>query len=125
MLQGSVLGIKHKFVRGTHSASKVSHFQEVARCITSMHEAGIVHGDIRCFNMLRPHPNSDPVPDRITRSCLIDFDLCGKPGIDQYPPVYASKVDDNVFVRSGKPCQNMETVQDLIAPMRYNPTTEM
>jgi len=110
--RGSVVVIKYKFVAGTHFASKVSHFQQVARCITSMHEADIVHGDIRGFNMLHPHPSPNTVSDAITRSCLIDFDLCGKPGVDKYPPGYASKVDDNVFARSGKQCQSMEKFHD-------------
>ena len=110
--RGSVVVIKYKFVAGTHFASKVSHFQQVARCITSMHEADIVHGDIRGFNMLHPHPSPNTVSDAITRSCLIDFDLCGKPGVDKYPPGYASKVDDNVLPRSGKKCQSMEKCHD-------------
>jgi hypothetical protein len=52
---GSVRVIKYKFVNGTHYASKVSHFQEIARCLEEMHKAGFVHGDVRGFNMLHPY----------------------------------------------------------------------
>jgi hypothetical protein len=72
---GSGLVIRYPFINGTHFASKISHFQDIAQCISTMHDAGIVHGDIRGFNMLHPHP--EPVPGGMTKSCLIDLDLCG------------------------------------------------
>jgi hypothetical protein len=104
--KGSVLVIKYKFVRGTHFASRASHFQEIATCIKSMHKKGIVHADIRGFNMLHP------VPGGIEKSCLIDFDLCGSPEEDQYPPGYASEVKDNVYPRYGREGSLLEKVHD-------------
>eukprot|EP00978_Attheya_sp_CCMP212_P019115 scaffold53159_cov34-Attheya_sp.AAC.1 len=69
--KGSVLVIKYDFVNGTHFASRVSHFEAIAEWITKMHKDGIIHGDIRGFNMLHPHPKS--VPGGIEESLLIDF----------------------------------------------------
>jgi hypothetical protein len=108
--RGSVQIIKYEFVNGTHFASRVSHFQQIARCIEDMHKAGIVHGDIRGFNMLHPHPG--PGPGRIQQSRLIDFDLCGSPGVDVYPPGYSSRVMDNKYSRSGRANQKMEMYHD-------------
>jgi hypothetical protein len=75
--RGSMLIIKYPLVKGTHFASKASNFQEIAACIASMHAVGLVHGDIRGFNILHP------VEGGIETSRLIDFDLSGKAGIDQ------------------------------------------
>jgi hypothetical protein len=44
---GLVLVIRYNLINGTHFASKISHFQDIAQCISTMHDAGIVHGDIR------------------------------------------------------------------------------
>jgi hypothetical protein len=108
--RGSILVIKYKFINGTHFASRASHFQAISRCISAMHEAGIVHADIRGFNMLHPHPV--PVDGGIKSSRLIDFDLCGTPGKDKYPPGYASDVRDNCFSRSGRPGSIMQEIDD-------------
>jgi hypothetical protein len=110
--KGSVLVIKYKFVNGTHFASRASHFQAVAQQIASMHAAGIVHADIRGFNMLHPHPHTEPVHDGILKSRLIDFDLCGSSRIDTYPPGFASHIKDNMFSRRGRPGEIMMEEDD-------------
>jgi hypothetical protein len=106
---GSVRIIKYSFVNGTHFASKVSHFQEIARCIKEMHNAGIIHGDVRGFNVLHPHPT--PVEGNIEKSLLIDFNLCGAPG-DKYPPGYSTTVTENKFTRRGTAKRDMKMCHD-------------
>ena len=108
--RGSVIVIKYKFVDGTHIASKVSHFREIAYCISCMHQAGIVHGDIRGFNMLHPHPEYKETG--ITKSQLIDFDLFGSHGQDTYPPGYAPDVKENQFPRAGRSGSIMHKLDD-------------
>ena len=77
--------------------SKVCHFQSIARCISEMHIANIVHGDIRGFNMLHPSPGVGR-----TESELIDFDLSSLSHEDDlYPPGYADRISDNRWIRIG------------------------
>ena len=112
--RGSVLVIKYKYVKGTHYASRVSHFREIACCISEMHGEDTVHGDIRGFNMLHPYPPTDNEEHNggISESLLIDFDLSGTPGKDRYPPGYSKTVKDNAFDRSGAAGHAMQKVDD-------------
>ena len=110
--KGSVCVIRYRRVNGTHIASKVSHFRDIARCISEMHHAGIVHGDIRGFNMLHPHPHAVETRGAISTSCLIDFDFSGNDGSDKYPPGYAASVEENAFLRIGKPNRIMKKEDD-------------
>jgi hypothetical protein len=112
--KGSVRIIKYKYVHGTHFASKVSHFQAIAKRIKEMHEAGIVHGDVRGFNMLHPLPESSDATGEqqtIRESLLIDFDLCGSEE-DKYPPGYSERVIENEYHRAGKANQKMKKEHD-------------
>ena len=116
---GSARIIMYNRVDGTHIASKVSHFYDIARSISDMHRAGFVHGDIRGFNMLHPHAVTHPqeqgqgsVAVGISTSCLIDFDFSGRQGSVKYPPGYADLVLDNGFPRIGKPDVIMEKKDD-------------
>jgi hypothetical protein len=112
--RGSVLVIKYKHVKGTHYASQVSHFRDIAFCISEMHAKNTVHGDIRGFNMLHPnHPgNNTEHKGGISNSLLIDFNLSGTPNTDRYPPGYNTNVADNSFDRSGVAGQIMQTDDD-------------
>ena len=110
--KGSVCVIRYRRANGTHIASKVSHFRDIARCISEMHHAGIVHGDIRGFNMLHPHPHAVETRGAISTSCLIDFDFSGNDGSDKYPPGYAASVEENAFLRIGKPKRIMKKDDD-------------
>ena len=105
---GSALIISYNFINGTPVASKASHFQSIARCISEMHLANIVHGDIRGFNMLHPTPGGG-----ITESMLIDFDLTSlSHEEDRYPPGYADLIADNRWIRIGKPKGSMKREHD-------------
>lgn len=111
--RGFIQIIKYNCVKGTHYASRASHFLHIADCISEMHEKNIVHGDIRGFNMLHPYPKDQPeIKTGICKSLLIDFDFSGKPGIDKYPPGYSVNVKDNAFCRSGKAGKEMQKVDD-------------
>mmetsp|Transcript_14797 Transcript_14797/g.37254 ORF Transcript_14797/g.37254 Transcript_14797/m.37254 type:complete len:558 (-) Transcript_14797:822-2495(-) len=99
--KGSILVIEYKFQNGTHYASRVSHFLDIAIAISGMHKCDIVHGDIRGLNMLHPHPTPLPEAEGITKSILIDFDFSGEVEKDVYPPGYSETVLDNRGKRSG------------------------
>jgi hypothetical protein len=104
--EGEVTIIRYPYVEGVHFASLVSHFKDIASCIEEMHKVGLVHGDIRGFNMLHPTEGG------IKNSLLIDFDLTGKATIDTYPPHYATTVFENLHVRSGKACDALQYDDD-------------
>ncbi len=110
--RGSVLVIKYRCVNGTHFASEAAHFLQIADCIKEMHALGVVHGDIRGFNMLHPHPEDRSVKDGISESLLIDFDLSGSAETDKYPPGYSQTVPDNFFPRSGSADKIMKKSDD-------------
>jgi hypothetical protein len=122
---GSVLVIKYAYVKGTHFASRVSHFLDIARCISEMHGENMVHGDVRGFNMLHPYPaDSEEFKDGIEHSLLIDFDLSGLANSEEYryPPGYQTSVIDNAFERSGvagEKMQKMDDWKDLGAVMSH------
>eukprot|EP00980_Cylindrotheca_fusiformis_P019723 scaffold6894_cov73-Cylindrotheca_fusiformis.AAC.2 len=109
--KGSVLVIRYKYLEGTHFASKASHFEQVAKFIASMHKDGIIHGDVRGFNMLHPHPEPKQAGG-IKQSRLIDFDLSGPSGTSVYPPGFNKTVPENVYVRIGKPWEEMKKHHD-------------
>eukprot|EP00980_Cylindrotheca_fusiformis_P019395 scaffold6663_cov92-Cylindrotheca_fusiformis.AAC.3 len=107
--KGSVVVIRYDYLDGTHFASKASHFQQIAESLAAMHEADIIHGDVRGFNMLHPHPN--PKDGQIIKSRLIDFDLSGS-SQQVYPPGYKEHVPDNVMDRLGRPGERLEKNHD-------------
>ena len=111
---GSVRIIQYNYINGTHVASKVSHFRQIAEAIRKMHENGYVHGDIRGFNMLHPHPlpKDGENENGITESRLIDFDFSGKEDEDFYPTGYATIVMDNAKKRAGRAEQPLKKVHD-------------
>ena len=114
--KGTVLVLRYGFVKGSHIATKASDFKAIAECIKSMHAVNIVHSDIRGFNMLHP------VSGGIQVSRLIDFDLCGQPGVDSYHPGFSEMVCDNCFPRSGKPekkVQKRDDWQELASVMAH------
>eukprot|EP00980_Cylindrotheca_fusiformis_P026312 scaffold15807_cov124-Cylindrotheca_fusiformis.AAC.1 len=52
---GSILVvIKYDYADGSQFASNASHFLQIAKFVTSMHKAGIIHGEVRGFNVLHP-----------------------------------------------------------------------
>eukprot|EP00980_Cylindrotheca_fusiformis_P005201 scaffold1116_cov66-Cylindrotheca_fusiformis.AAC.1 len=107
--KGSVVVIRYDYLDGTHFASNASHFQQIAESLAAMHAAGIIHGDVRGFNMLHPHPN--PKDGQIIKSRLIEFDLSGS-SQQVYPPGYKEHVKDNVMDRLGRPGKRLEKNHD-------------
>jgi hypothetical protein len=77
---------RYPFIDGSHTASKVFHFQILCHKVTKIHAEGYVYGDIRSSNIVF---TKDSV-------FLIDFDLTGKQYDKCYPPGF------NVDIRDGK-----------------------
>ena len=116
--------ISYKYQDGTHYPSKAGDFLSIAKMIQEMHNQNIVHGDIRCMNMLHPYKSNESGKDKasvtsdkighkeIEESCLIDFDFSGEAGICKYPLGYRNLILDVVDVRAGKANNVMKKEDD-------------
>jgi hypothetical protein len=100
-LRGELVVISIPFVKGKHFASNIEDFIPVVKALRRMHEAGYVHGDIRCFNI-------------IFGKGLIDFDFGGQIDNDpKYPPGYQGALGDGV--RLGREKQSITALHDWFA----------
>ena len=81
---GQLLIIAVSFVPGHHYPKSMEEMLVLCRYLESLHQKGLVHGDIRLFNMVFG-------PEKIQ---LIDFDFAGENGIVEYPPNYEHKLSD-------------------------------
>jgi serine/threonine protein kinase len=71
--------IKYTFIEGDHAPKTVGQVVEVVKQLARLHSRGIVHGDVRAFNIVFG-----------PQSRLIDFDLAGTAGTKRYPSGYNS-----------------------------------
>jgi serine/threonine protein kinase len=83
-----------KFHEGRHVARSALEFVPLVDHLLSLHRMGLVHGDIRCSNIVfGPDAGGGPPNCR-----LIDFDFGGKiditNGTPTYPPGYCSYLED-------------------------------
>jgi hypothetical protein len=79
-LEGEIVIIRVPLVTGNHFASRPADFIPIVRSLQEIHDAGCVHGDIRCFNV-------------VFGKCLIDFDFGGLVDGDD-PPRYPKGYED-------------------------------
>jgi hypothetical protein len=81
---GDFLVIRVPFWMGTHDASNPSDFTPVVDFLKNLHAQGLVHGDIRCFNIVFNKGEGK----------LIDFDFGGSNGRHRYPRGYVADLVD-------------------------------
>jgi hypothetical protein len=81
---GDFLVIRVPFWVGTHDASNPSDFTPVVDFLKNLHAQGLVHGDIRCFNIVFNKGEGK----------LIDFDFGGSNGRRRYPRGYVADLAD-------------------------------
>ena len=108
------------------------HLLDLVRAVASLHARGYVHGDIRGANVVvglagevrvALAPGDDPLgtrvglgdDDRVLHSTLIDFDWCGKPGVDTYPVDFNYKVKDVTRHGDARAGKVMEEAHDWVA----------
>ena len=87
---GQKLLIATKYVSGTHEATTPIDFLPIIDELAKLHENGMVHGDIRVYNMVFSRASDGEKPD----GCLIDFDYGGTEGEAKYPSGYVKTLLD-------------------------------
>jgi hypothetical protein len=81
---GDFLVIRVPFWEGTHDASNPSDLTPIVQFLQNLHAQGLVHGDIRCFNIVFNGGEGK----------LIDFDFGGSIGRRRYPRGYVADLAD-------------------------------
>ena len=87
---GQKLLIATKYMSGTHEATTPIDFLPIIDELANLHENGMVHGDIRVYNMVFSLASDGEKPD----GCLIDFDYGGTEGEAKYPSGYVRALLD-------------------------------
>ena len=85
-----LLIISLPYKKGTHRVTKPTDFIRIIKQLAKLHGLGLVHGDIRGFNVLFGEEGG-----------LIDFDLSGKEGIGTYPQGYQRSLTDGLRLGQG------------------------
>ena len=78
-----LLIISLPYKKGTHRVTKPTDFIRIIKQLAKLHGHGLVHGDIRGFNVLYGEEGG-----------LIDFDLSGREGEGTYPQGYQQALKD-------------------------------
>lgn len=123
---GRLLVIAAPYYDGVHFATKPSHFLPIINSLEQLHQKGIVHGDIRAYNMVLKYDVSTTGEtvaagrtstgnDNLTHvnSCegwLIDFDFGGKHDVVTYPIGYKHSLPDGE--RPGMPGNKITILDD-------------
>jgi hypothetical protein len=77
--------ISYPLMDGSHHASRIQGFIDIAKELRGLHDKNICHGDIRAYNML--FCTAGP-------SHLLDFDFAGQLGSKKYPTGYSKDIND-------------------------------
>ena len=97
-----------QYMEGNHEARTPGDFLPIIDELTELHENGIVHGDIRVYNMVFSRASDGEEPD----GCLIDFDYGGTEGEAKYPSGYVGFLPDGT--RRGEAGQVITKENDWI-----------
>ncbi|MCW5672722.1 MAG: phosphotransferase [Hydrogenophaga sp.] len=87
-----------------HFPSSYRHLVAACKALRVLHNAGIVHGDIRIANILYYGDN---------QAALIDFDFAGRAGIDSYPLTMASIPERHPEARGGELMQKAHDIYSM------------
>ena len=103
---GNLLIISTLYRDGVHYATHPYHFLPIINQLCHLHSKGLVHGDIRAYNMVLQHEVDSSETNNVvdyessdgtTNQCtgwLIDFDFGGECGKVKYPTGYKGELKD-------------------------------
>lgn len=107
-MKGQICVLSVPFREGTHVATKLSQFVPILDHLLHLHNHGMVHGDIRAYNMIFGC-------DQQSKSWLIDLDFGGKHGNVSYPLGYRSLLPDGTRVVPNGKRPPIEKSHDYLA----------
>lgn len=117
--------IKYPYMKGTHVAKTSKQFSVVANFLVQLHEQKLVHGDVRCCNIV--------FSDDCESAHVIDFDFCGETGSARYPAGFVVDIPDGarhddvkpgVFMDVSHDVHALKAVMRLFAPVSVEHKTE-
>ena len=73
--------VSYPYLEGIHEPQNYEQFINIGNILCRLHQRGLVHGDIRCVNLIFGSPHES------NKSYIIDFDYTSKSG-DLYPSNY-------------------------------------
>ena len=124
---GKLLIISTPYREGVHYATHAHHFLPIINQLCHLHFQGLVHGDIRAYNMVMQHEADSSETNNVveyksddgtTKKCtgwLIDFDFGGVHGEAKYPTGYKDELKDGVRPgAAGQPITIMDDWKSLI-----------
>ena len=124
---GKLLIISTPYREGVHYATHAHHFLPIINQLCQLHYQGLVHGDIRAYNMVVQHEADSSETNNVveykssdgtTKKCtgwLIDFDFGGVHGEAKYPTGYKDELKDGVRPgAAGQPITIMDDWKSLI-----------
>ena len=124
---GNLLIISTLYRDGVHYATHPYHFLPIINQLCHLHSKGLVHGDIRAYNMVLQHEVDSSETNNVvdyessdgtTNQCtgwLIDFDFGGECGKVKYPTGYKKGLEDGRRPgEEGQPITIMDDWKSLI-----------
>lgn len=80
--------VSYPYLKGSHVPQTCEQLIRIGDLLHFLHNKNLVHGDIRCTNLIFGHPHKSE-----SESYIIDFDYTSKPG-DYYPSTYNGGLDE-------------------------------
>jgi hypothetical protein len=90
----SLLVISIPFLPGHHAATSPMDFIPIIDHLVALHKQGMVHGDIRAYNTVLQHTDTDINDSGKPKGQLIDFDYGGPERKILYPQGYFKDLED-------------------------------
>ena len=98
--------VAYPFIKGSLEAKVASDFVSVLQQVADLHGKGLVHGDIRAYNMVFREKGG---------GLLIDFDYCGEDKKSFYPRGYWTELSDTKRHKNAKEKLSLRKEHDLFS----------
>ena len=106
MQQEDCVVIAYPMVEGTHQPSQVSHFIGLIEQVQALHADGMVHGDLRLYNVVFCEGG---------KTQLIDFDFSGRKAVKSYPNGFVHELPDGKRHKEATAGKKLKTEHDCFA----------
>eukprot|EP01028_Stygiella_incarcerata_P009746 TRINITY_DN467_c0_g1_i2.p1 TRINITY_DN467_c0_g1~~TRINITY_DN467_c0_g1_i2.p1 ORF type:complete len:475 (+),score=91.99 TRINITY_DN467_c0_g1_i2:844-2268(+) len=106
LVEGSAHCLVYDWMDGSHEPKNIFQFRKVCADVQKLHDAGYVHGDVRCANIVFGEGDND--------AWLLDFDYSGKENEKRYPRGWnAELVERHEHAKPGYPLNRLHDCHSL------------